>query len=237
MLFDCTSGTPENPTSNPISETVTYSSSTPISNITAYIQYLSGNDWLTVDYNGNIVVTATDNRLGNYRNAIITLYPDDYSISQQIYVSQYGSTFEWDTTTALVDTTGGQVTFTYTAIDGYLLLSDITVANAELSWSFNGGYNGSITFTVPMNTGTARVFNPKVYAGNRLIGAFTITQEDPDITVDTPEIIAPAEGEDVVVKITSDLPWFTEVVGDWISVKPNKGDSDGNIIITIAENP
>lgn len=116
-------------------------------------------------------------------------------------------------------------------------MSDITVANAELSWSFNGGYNGSITFTVPTNTGTARVFNPKVYAGNRLIGEFTITQEDPDITVDTPEIIAPAEGEDVVVKITSDLPWFTEVVGDWISVKPNKGDSDGNIIITIAENP
>lgn len=237
LLFDCTSGTPENPTSSPISETVTYTSSTPISNITAYIQYLSGSDWLTVDYNGNIVVTATDNRLGNYRNAIITLYPDDYSISQQIYVSQYGSSFEWDATTALVDTTGGQVTFTYTAIDGYLLLSDITVANAELSWSFNGGYNGSITFTVPMNTGTARVFNPKVYAGNRLIGEFTITQEDPDITVDTPEIIAPAEGEDVVVNITSDLPWFTEVVGDWISVKPSKGDSSGNITITIAENP
>lgn len=237
LLFDCTSGTPENPTSNPISKTVTYTSSTPISNITASIQYLSGSDWLTVDYNGNIVVTAMDNRLGNYRNAIITLYPDDYSISQQIYVSQYGSSFEWDETTALLDAKGGQVTFTYTAIDGYLLLSDITVANVELSWSFNGGYNGSITFNVPMNTGIARVFNPKVYAGNRLIGEFTITQEDSDITVDTPEIIAPAEGEDVVVNITSDLPWFTEVVGDWISVKPNKGDSSSNIIITIAENP
>lgn len=235
--FNSTNSTPDNPAANPMTESISFTSTLPITELEATIQYLSGSDWLSVDYNGDIIVTALDNRLGTYREAVITLYSSEYDLSRQITVTQLGSSFTWDASTIDISPAGGVATFNYTGSNGFLLLSDISVENAELAWSFNGGYNGSISFTVPINTGIARIFNPKVYAGDRLLTTFTINQADPNITVDTPEIIAPAEVTDVIVYIESDIPWYSEIVGDWISVNPSSGSGDAGINITIDANP
>lgn len=126
LLLDTT-----NSYGGPVYNSLSYTSSSKLDDLEFDISYLYGGyQWITAlgyDEYGSISVTASDNRYGVDRSAIISVYCPKYNATREFTVIQYGGKFNWDSLVDEVSIDGGTATFNYSSTNSLIKLNDITV--------------------------------------------------------------------------------------------------------------
>lgn len=174
--------------------------------------------------NGAIDITIDDNRLGNLRRCVMTIYSPTYNKTKTVTIVQQGFSMSNQNSGYTIDCVGGEITLlascnSWIGQDEISIKGQIDGTLVDLPFTINGGYitqnYTNVYVTLPSNAGLAREIEVQMHIlslGSYFI--FNVDQPSCDININTPELHFEKEGGSREVYIEASGDWQIEVVGN-----------------------
>lgn len=186
--------------------------------------------------NANITLTAAPNALFEPRTGTIIIASDN--IEREITVAQAAGSEQLFVTlspdTLSVPYTGASRTITVASNTTWTLEGSDIVA-----YLLPSSGNGDATVTVVIDVNSSE--NPRtgyvraMHNGQVMSEMIVVQEGKPDLLeTDIMGIVAPAEGGEYTVHVTSNQGWSVVVGEIWMTVNPTSGFGNGDITVTVA---
>ncbi len=194
-------------------------------------------DWLAVDKtDGVITLTATANATNSDRTAYVYVYNGNSNVRKVITVRQLSASITASTESLVFGNTASSADITITSEAAWTATTSSSWVDIEPSSGTAG--TSTMKISVSPNTSTSeRQANVILSVGSDQRIQIPILQRGIYIEAEQSELSFVAAGGTQSLHVQSNTDWTVSSASSWITLSPDKGNGDGTVKVTAAENP